>query len=208
MSYIYDILLNFKQELYEFYDWNTSDSIIHVRKIPLFLVSSQTINDLKNFVVKIDDNFLKKVKDKTEIFQNKHIVSLPTSFLLSDGLEVIALLINDNQIKISRLLVEEELEVLDEVQKLKEDNFDYKKIKKRYVQTFKTRKDMKMEQYLKKELKKLEKEDILELQYLYYECFLEEETDRKKIIDRFYQELNNNFSFIASKLLSFFKLVH
>jgi len=33
MTYIYDILLNFKDDLYEFYDWNKTDNIIHIRKI-------------------------------------------------------------------------------------------------------------------------------------------------------------------------------
>ena len=71
---------------------------------------------------------------------------------------------------------------------------------------YKTRKEMKLEKYLKNELKKLEKGDIIELQYLYFECFLEEEKSRDKIINRFYQELNYNFDFISEKLLSFFKL--
>ena len=34
MNYIYDILLNFKNKLYDFYDWNINDDITHIRKIP------------------------------------------------------------------------------------------------------------------------------------------------------------------------------
>ena len=40
MTYIYDILLNFKEELIEFYDWNKNDNIIHIRKIPLLKISN------------------------------------------------------------------------------------------------------------------------------------------------------------------------
>ena len=207
MSYIYDIMLNFKQDLYDFYDWNIKDSIIHVRKIPLIRVSSKTLEDIKQNVVILDKSFLDTIDKKTEIFQNKQIVFLNNCFILSDGLEAISLLVNKDKNKISRLLVEEELEVIDEVRKLKENKIKYQKVKKRYVQMYKTRKEMKLEQYLKKELKKLEQEDIMELQYLYFECFSEEETEKNKIIDRFYQELNYNFDFISEKLLSFFKLL-
>ena len=40
MTYIYDILLNFKDELIEFYDWNKNDNIIHIRKIPLLKITA------------------------------------------------------------------------------------------------------------------------------------------------------------------------
>ena len=33
MNYIYDILLNFKEDLYDFFDWNYSDDIEHIRKM-------------------------------------------------------------------------------------------------------------------------------------------------------------------------------
>lgn len=207
MSYIYDIVLNFKQDLYEFYDWNTKDTIIHIRKIPLIKVSSKTMEDIKQYIIQFDSNFLESIKNKTEMFQNKQIVSLKQSFILSDGFEAVALVVYKDKNKISRLQVEEELEVLDEVSKLKETNIKYQKIKKRYVQMYKTRKELKLEQYLKLELKKLEQGDIIKLQYLYFECFLEEEKSRDKMIERFYFELNNNFNFISEKLLSFFKLV-
>lgn len=208
MIYIYDILLNFKNELYEFYDWYETDNIVHVRKIPLFNVSTKTINDLKNFKVKFPSSFLETILDKTEIFQNKKISSVKNSFIVSDGLEAFAILNQNNNQLVSRLLMEEELEVLDEVKKMKETNFEYKKIQKRFIQGFKTRKELSLEKYLKKELKKLEKEDLSKLQYLYYECFSKECDDRKTMLDSFYKELNNNFSSFSLKLLSFFKLVH
>ena len=207
MSYIYDIMLNFKQDLYDFYDWNIKDTIVHVRKIPLIRVSSKTYEDIKQYIVTFDNTFLDTIDRKTEIFQNKQIVSLKHSFILSDGYEAVALVVKKDKNKISRLLVEEELEVIDEVSKLKETDIKYKKNKKRYIQMYKTRKEMKLEQYLKNQLKKLEQGDINELKYLYFECFLEEENSREKIMDRFYQELNYNFDFISEKLLSFFKLL-
>ena len=54
MNYVYDVLLNFNKELYEYYDWNLSDVIIHIRKILLFKVDNKVFNDLKkgNILVK------------------------------------------------------------------------------------------------------------------------------------------------------------
>ena len=35
MKYIYDIVLNFNEEFFEFYDWNLNDEITHIKKIPI-----------------------------------------------------------------------------------------------------------------------------------------------------------------------------
>ena len=41
MDYIYDIVLNFQSNYYEFYEWKTTDKIINVKKILVYLVSNQ-----------------------------------------------------------------------------------------------------------------------------------------------------------------------
>ena len=45
MNYIYDIYLNFNNQLYDFFDWNKSDKLIHIKSIP---------------IIKISENFCKK----------------------------------------------------------------------------------------------------------------------------------------------------
>ena len=32
MDYVYDIVLNFQKEYYEFYEWKSSDKIINIKK--------------------------------------------------------------------------------------------------------------------------------------------------------------------------------
>ena len=51
MNYIYDILLNFQKEFYDFYEWNPDDEIIHIRKIPLFYINNNDFYTIKNSVV-------------------------------------------------------------------------------------------------------------------------------------------------------------
>ena len=62
MIYIYDILLNFNNErLIDFYEWEVTDDIYDIKRIPLFRVDSKTINDLEFNTVKFNNEFLDKI---------------------------------------------------------------------------------------------------------------------------------------------------
>ena len=41
MTYIYDVTLNFNEILYDFFEWNNSDTLTHIRKIPMFKVNNE-----------------------------------------------------------------------------------------------------------------------------------------------------------------------
>ena len=73
MNYIYDILLNFNTSLYDFYEWNDNDDITHIRKMPVFKVNTQMIEDIKHHKIEVESKFLNKIKSKTEMFQKKSI---------------------------------------------------------------------------------------------------------------------------------------
>ena len=66
MAYIYDILLNFNEDFFEFYDWNKNDKIIHIKKIPIYQVDNKTLKDILHNKIKINGDFLTLIKDKTE----------------------------------------------------------------------------------------------------------------------------------------------
>ena len=53
MNYIYDILVNFKETLYDFYEWNKNDNITHIRKIPLFRINDIFFKDFYLFTKKL-----------------------------------------------------------------------------------------------------------------------------------------------------------
>ena len=65
MNYIYDILLNFKEEYYDFYDWNKNDNIVHIRKIPILKIDTIDLYNIKNNKIKIELKFLEKIRNKT-----------------------------------------------------------------------------------------------------------------------------------------------
>ena len=46
MSYVYDLVLNFNNDLYEFYEWKQDDVIYHIKRIHLIKVDSKTYNEI------------------------------------------------------------------------------------------------------------------------------------------------------------------
>ena len=61
MNYIYDILINFNENLYDFYDWNLNDQIDHIRKIPVFKTDSEFLYNLKKNDIILNKDFLNKI---------------------------------------------------------------------------------------------------------------------------------------------------
>ncbi len=208
MNYIYDILLNFHDTLYDFYDWNPNDNIINVRKIPLFKITSNQLKEIKENSICFDSEFLNKFQNKTELFSGKDIKYIEYCCLLSDGSETLALLIKNNRVEKSHLLVDEELEVLEVVTRLKEETIAYQILKRAKNTGFKTRKEIEMEKSIRRNLKKLKEENaIQQLKYLYYECFNKKEESKEKILQDLEYALDRNFESIGSKLNAFFELI-
>ena len=208
MNYIYDILLNYKNVPYDFFEWNTSDNITHIRKIPIIKVSANTLMDIRDYEVKLDDARLECIKKKTEIFHNKSIRFIEEACLLSDGTNVLAIMLKNNHLLKSKLLLEEEEEVLVISEKLKEQEITYKKIKKNSSNPYKTRKQIENEQKLRKELNKLFRERNNEtLKYMYYECFNKKEENMNVIRNRFYSILDKSNEEIIEKIKNILKLL-
>lgn len=209
MNYIYDILLNFHNMLYDFYDWNPNDNIINVRKIPLFKISSNQLKEIKENMILFDSEFLKRFQNKTELFSGKDIKYIEYCCLFSDGSETLAFLIKNNHVEKSHLLVDEELEVLEVVTRLNEETIQYQVLKRSKNTGFKTRKEVEMEKMIRRHLKKLKEDNQLQqLKYLYYECFNEKEDNKEKMMNRLEHALERNFDTIASKLKQFFQLIY
>ncbi|MDD3453376.1 MAG: hypothetical protein PHN42_03815 [Bacilli bacterium] len=206
MNYIYDILLNFNDEPYDFYDWNELDEILHIRRIPLYKINSIDFFNIKNNIIQFDSNFLNEIKNKTEIFINKNIKKIEYSFLITDELEVMAINIKKNNNEYSKLLIDEEIDIIDVSKKMKEKTIDYKIIKEKQKLPLKTRKEIEITNYVNKQLQSIFKEkNIQKLKYLYYEIFNEKITENSliKIKDEFIFNLNDE-----KKLYDILKLMH
>ena len=69
MNYIYDILLNFQKDFYDFFEWNPEDEILHIRKIPLFRVSNKDFTIFKKGNVRFESSFMSRIYNRTEKFK-------------------------------------------------------------------------------------------------------------------------------------------
>lgn len=205
MNYVYDILLNLQRRPYDFFEWNESDEIIHIRKIPFFRVSTKDLYNIKNHQIKFDEEFLKKIKNRCEVFTNKNVKILKYVCLFSDTNVALALEINEygEKVRSSRLLIDEELDVNEVSQNIECSSINYFFNKIEQLPNFKTRKELKMYDYI---LKQLVNDNYDKLKYLYLECFDREEEDFSKIVDDLIKELNCNWNKISKKMYDFFRL--
>ena len=174
--------MNFQERIYDFYEWNKTDVITHIRKIPVFKISSKDLYNIENYNVVLDDLFLEKILNKTEVFSGRTIKNIEYACILCDGLNVLAIKIDKKRYYFSKLIIEEELEVTESLARVKEIEIEYQLKEPKNKFKFLTRKEVEMESYVKKELKKLETNGEEEkLQYLYFECFGKKEFNMKDL---------------------------
>ena len=205
MNYIYDILINLQRRLYDFYEWNVSDDITHVRKTPVFKIKTEQLLDLKNNRVALDSNLLKKINNRTEIFTNHNVKVMRYVSLFSDGNDVIVVEFEEHgeKVRSSKLIVDEEIEVLEVVDNIDLNEINYIVLEPEYNNYSRTRKENKMYDYI---IRQLNKDNYTKLKYLYYDCFEKDEDDIDKIINDIKCELDKNWKNIHEQVYSFFKL--
>ena len=203
MNYIYDVLANFNDYYFDFFDWNADDDIVHIKKLPILKVSFDFLYKLKYYDVVVSKDLLDLIYHKTEFFKvDKKKFEYICSF--SDGNE--AVIVNfgfDGSILgRSSFLIDEEREVLDLSDSLEiyDCNVSFKE---RDFFVFETRKEIFDRCYFFNELKCMNEEKI---KYLYFECFNEVENDIQKVFNRIVSELDINYNSIFCKIDNFLKL--
>ena len=202
MNYVYDILVNFNENLYDFYDWNLNDPVTHIRRIPIYKVTSKQFYEIKNYQVKFDSKFLETIKNRTEFFSGRNIKIMKYAFLLTDGLDIMGIFLGDS-IKYTSLQLDEELDILEDF-RFKESHLDYQITSTKNAMILKTRYQIEQINKMRQKLNDLIKENnISKIQYIYYECFNEKEKQISLILERFYHSLEN-YQFLE-KLTTFFE---
>ena len=187
MDYIYDIVLNFQNNYYEFYEWKTTDKIINIKKILAYLVSNQDYLNLKYNEVILDRKLLpKQIK----------------IFLITNGIEVMGLLL-DNEgkiIKRSSLLLDEADDILEDKETLKQLPLKYIKNKEKkhniynrlleekinFIQKYFSNIDIQRDEYL--------------LKYIYYEIYNIEEDNINKVYKQLKELIKNDINKIYKSI--------
>lgn len=200
MDYIYDIVLNFNKEYYNFFEWNKRDNIINIKKIPLFLIENDIFKMFKYDNVTVSTDFINLIKDKTYTYSRTKIGQ---AVLFTNGKEVIGVLFNDNGnlLKRSSLLLDEEEEVLNEIGSSKTFNIEIVKCVKNKISSL-NRSQREKKSFLIKYINK--EESSINLKYLYYDYFEIEEDDINKIKSTLIKEVKYNWN---NKLDTLFETV-
>lgn len=172
MNYVYDILSNFNQELYDFYDWNKNDNFTHLRKVPSFRVSKEVLVDLMFKKVKIKGNLLKLIKDKTQVFTKEGVDVIEYCFIVSDSVNALGVILDEDGVvyKRSKFLVSEELEINKCLKTSKIYNVEYNLLSSKTHYSNMTRNEEKVTNLILNELE-LIMDSTDKIDYLYYEWF-------------------------------------
>ena len=187
MDYIYDIVLNFQDRYYDFYEWYPSDRIINIKKIPIYKINTKDYLNIKKYFVIIDKNTLPK--------QSK-------IFLLTNGIEIMGILL-DNEgkvIKISSLLFDEADDILKDKDSIKLINIKYTIQRKRNLKLI-SRHNLEKKAYINKYLKNLDilKDEYL-IKYLYYDIYGNEENDTNKVYHKLLSLSKDNFNLLYKSI--------
>ena len=179
MNYVYDIYLNLNKTLYDFFDCYKNDKIMHIKKMHIIKIKSEVLKQIITNRVTLNDDSLLQILKKTEIWNDNNKIDYCALF--TDGYDIIGVEFDNkgNSIKKSYLFVDEELDVLEIIQKLKEREINFT-IKNKEKIILKTRNQIKEEKFIYNELKNIEDK---KLNYIYFECFGKKEKDKKTIFD-------------------------
>ena len=209
MTYVYDLVLNFNNDFYEFYEWKQSDEIFHIKRINLVKIDSVSYNEILDNKVKFSDDFLLSIFNKCEYFENRNINTIPYAILLTDNYRVIAITLdmNGNITKYSSLLLDEEEDILDISDRLAIVKLNYEVIRNNVKDNYHTRLEKNIIKYIKKDLSICYKENNLsKLKYLYYEYFNKQGSNIKEMYDSLIQELSQDLNEKHYNLYNLIKL--
>ena len=179
MNYIYDIYLNLNETLYDFFDWNKNDKFIHIKKIPIFKVNQEILKLFIQNRIKIEQNILSQIYKKTEIWNLNKKINYCSLFCNDTTVLAIEFNKKGESINKSFLYIEEELDILEIIDKFNEKDLNFDIIKKE-KSLFKTRKQIKKEKFIKHSLENIEDN---KLNYIFFECFGYHEKNKEIMFD-------------------------
>ena len=195
MNYIENIRVNFQKKLINFYEWDCNDNIILLEKIDVFKVDDNTYQDIILMNIKVDNTFLNSIKNSKNIC------------IFFIDIDTICVKFNENGIikEISKLTLEDEEDLLDEFDSIKEYKLKYKKIKNGNNYSYNTRSEDEIINRLNNYLNS-NKEDSETINYLYYEWFNRSSNCKDKY-NKLLKSINSEYSIKHEHLYDVIKLL-
>lgn len=204
MNYYYDIILNFLDTNYLFYDWEEQDNIEYVKKIPIFQVTSKKFKEIYQNNGYVSLEFLKEIENKTILKNDK----LKYACLIADKNNALALEFSEEGQIITRssLTLKDEISLLDYLYPVPVKDIPFTITSKIKINSD-LRKCQKIKKFISLELKRLEEEqNIAKLKYLYLEWFNELEDNVDKMKERMHKKLAKGINEEEIKIYNIIKL--
>lgn len=208
MNYYYDLILNFSLENILFYEWDDTDNLEYIEKIPLFKIIEKDMSKILENNIKINQDFLLLIKDKTTIKSRGIINTINYACIFTDAKSAIAIEFNDKGEVIGRsnLLLEDDLNVIEMAFTLKKKEISYEILNKIEVNTT-LREITKMKSFIKNEIVKLyEEKNKDKLSFLFLEWFGINDNNLKNIYQTMLAELENELDDKQCKVYEIIKL--
>ncbi len=209
MIYVYDVVLNLNDTLVEFFEWEEKDNIKYIRKIPFYKISSKTMNDFIKNNVKVEEEFIEKLYDKAKLEDNYNDEYKYLALFTDENLVLGVSFTKDGKNKlISRLLLDEEDEILLLGNRLTLTNINYEVINsKKNNNNSLTRSEFLIKTSLEKEFKTLYDNNLVDkLNYFYFEYFNKINNNKELCYKRLIDSLNNDFNKKHVNLYNIIKL--
>ena len=205
MIYIYDILLNYidGKRVYEFFEWDSSDCIEHIKRIPLFFVDEKTFKDLVNNEVIVSKIFLDSICNKTLLYGDGVDKTIKYSTLFTNGERCYGFEFNDKGEVIckSSLLLDEEDEIIENSINMNLYKLEYIVKNKNTGYDMFTRKEEKKINFVEKDLIYTYKnKNYNKINYLYSECFTDSKSSVKDKYERLIKVIKSGDIFYINKI--------
>jgi hypothetical protein len=201
MNYCYDIIINLDETLYYFYEWEENDLIEHVKKVPVIKINSNKLKEIASNKIILEDEIINNIINETSIYNT---LTTCNCLVLSDTYNSLVLEFNNKgeEINISSLLIEDELNINEQVYSFNNYNLKYK-IKEKRKRINNTKND----EYIKKII-------LTEIEYLYKNkqedklIFLYKEWFNKtNSLRKMYQDMINDLDIIDNKHYKIYDLI-
>ncbi len=206
MIYVYDVLVNLNEEMYDFYDWEENDNFVHVRRVPIFKLSDDVFYDFVTKKIKVSEDFIYSIKDKTQVFSSRNIEIIKFAAIFSNGKNAVMIEFDGHGFikRKSGFLVNEEMEIIDVTSSLTDYSVNYEVKTSKVKTNTMTRNEKKVLNDIILELEAF-KEDKERIDYLYYEWF--EKTDGDNKYDLLVKDIKNSFTFKHEEFLELLNLL-
>ena len=207
MNYFYDLLINLTDgKPFEFYEWQKDDVIIHLKKVPIFKIKTDELKKLMTYNIKVDPSFLEKIQNKTESYDQKKIIEYMALFTDENNSILLEFAESGKSIARSKLLLEEELDLLEIAYSLKKTELDYE-ILEPLEKNQELRQVKELKHFLQVEINTLTNDkNVAKLRYLYNEVFNQDSQDLDQITKALEDIIKSDLQDSHLKLFDLIKL--